>query len=79
MSARWREALGEFVCGFFLVSIGFPLQLGWAFVAYAGMSNAMLMKLSVALGVLAGSYMAWECISYRPGKETYEKKRSIDG
>lgn len=74
MRARWREALGEFVCGFFLVSVGFPLQLGWAFVAYAGMSNATLIKMSAALGVLAGLCMAWECLNSRLRKETHDEK-----
>lgn len=61
MSARWKEPLGEFLCGFFMVAIGFPMQIGWAFVAYAGMSNTTLIQLSAALGVMAGLYFAWEC------------------
>lgn len=66
--------LTEFLCGFFMVAIGFPTQIGWVFQSLGWISGTELLGISAALGVLGGIYMAKECARQAPGKEKYEAK-----
>jgi Kef-type K+ transport system membrane component KefB len=60
VSIRWKEPLGEYLCGFFVVAIGFPMQIGWVFQSLGWITGIELLQISAALGVLGGAYFARE-------------------
>ena len=66
--------LAEFLGGFFIVAIGFPMQIGWVFQSLGWINGMELLEISVALGVFGGVYFARECQRDNSRKESYEAK-----